>query len=169
APLLVPYDPLAPDSGARLARPGPAHWLGTDAFGRDVLSRIVWGARTALSVGFAAALVGATLGAIVGVAGAYFGGLVDLLVERVMDVLLSFPLIILALAVVASLGNGVGTVILAITVPMVPRCARVMRSSALAIRATPSAMPSTRSCGRRRNLRNPGRHCLTPSPEVRYE
>ena len=137
APLLVPYDPLAPDYGAMLARPGPAHWLGTDAFGRDVLSRIVWGARTALSVGFAAALVGATLGAIVGVAGAYFGGLVDLLVERVVDILLSFPLIILALAVVASLGNGVGTVILAITVPMVPRCARVIRSSALAIRRAP--------------------------------
>src|SRR5438132_1115335 len=86
---------------------------------------------------FVADLVGATLGAIVGVAGAYFGGLVDLLVERVVDILLSFPLIILALAVVASLGNGVGTVILAITVPMVPRCARVIRSSALAIRRAP--------------------------------
>jgi peptide/nickel transport system permease protein len=137
APLLAPYDPRVPDYGTMLARPGPAHWLGTDAFGRDVLSRIVWGARTALSVGFAAALGGATLGAVVGVAGAYFGGLVDLLFERVVDILLSFPLIILALAVVASLGNGVGTVILAITVPMVPRCARVIRSSALAIRRAP--------------------------------
>jgi peptide/nickel transport system permease protein len=137
APLVVPYDPLVPDYGAMLARPGPAHWLGTDAFGRDVFSRIVWGARTALTVGLAAALVGATLGAVVGVAGAYFGGLADLLVERVVDVLLSFPLIILALAVVASLGNGIGTVILAITVPMIPRCARVIRSSALAIRRTP--------------------------------
>jgi peptide/nickel transport system permease protein len=134
APLLAPHDPLAPDYGAMLARPDAAHWLGTDAFGRDVLSRIIYGSRTALTVGLVAALVGATLGAVIGVASAYFGGAVDLLVERVMDVFLSFPLIILALAVVAVLGHGVGNVVLAITVPMIPRCARVIRSSALAIR-----------------------------------
>ncbi len=134
APLLAPYDPLVPDYAAMLTRPGSAHWLGTDAFGRDVLSRLVYGSRTALAVGLVCAIVGATLGAVVGVASAYFGGRVDLLVERVMDVFLSFPLIILALAVVAVLGNGVGNVIVAITVPMVPRCARVIRSSALAIR-----------------------------------
>ena len=81
--------------------------------------------------------MGATLGAIIGVTSAYFGGTADLLIERLMDVFLSFPLIILALAVVAVLGNGVGNVVLAITVPMVPRCARVIRSSALAIRRTP--------------------------------
>ncbi len=134
ASAVAPYDPLAPDYGARLAPPSTAHWLGTDAFGRDVLSRIIYGARTALTVGFVSALVGATLGALIGVATAYVGGTVDLLVERVMDVLLSFPLIIMALAVVVTLGNGVGNVILAITVPMVPRCARVIRASALAIR-----------------------------------
>jgi len=137
APALAPYDPLAPDYGAMIARPDAAHWLGTDAFGRDVLSRIIWGSRTALTIGLACALVGATLGAVVGITAAYFGGLVDLLVERVMDVLLSFPLIILALAVVSVLGNGVGNVILAITVPMVPRCSRVIRSSGLAIRRAP--------------------------------
>jgi peptide/nickel transport system permease protein len=134
AGLLAPYDPLATDYGAMVARPGLAHWFGTDAFGRDVLSRIIWGSRTALTVGFSCALVGATVGAIVGVASAYFGGVIDLLVDRVLDVFLSFPLIILALAVVAVLGNGIGTVILAITVPMVPRCARVIRSSGLALR-----------------------------------
>jgi peptide/nickel transport system permease protein len=137
APAVAPYDPLAPDYGAMLARPGAAHWLGTDAFGRDVLSRVMYGSRTALAVGLASALVGATLGALVGVASAYFGGTVDLVVERVMDVFLSFPLIIMALAVVATLGNGVGNVALAITVPMVPRCARVIRSSAHAIRRMP--------------------------------
>jgi peptide/nickel transport system permease protein len=137
APLIAPYDPLAPDYGAMLERPDAAHWLGTDAFGRDVLARILYGSRTALAVGFVSAIVGATLGAVIGVATAYFGGTVDLLVERVMDVFLSFPLIVLALAVVTVLGNGVGNVILAITVPMVPRCARVIRSSALAIRRAP--------------------------------
>ncbi len=134
APLIAPYDPLATDYGAMISRPSAAHWLGTDAFGRDVLSRIIYGSRTALTVGLVSAIVGATLGALVGVASAYFGGRVDLLVERLMDILLSFPLIILALAVVAILGNGVWNMVLAITVPMVPRCARVIRSSALAIR-----------------------------------
>ncbi len=136
APVVAPYDPLATDYSAMLAAPSSAHWLGTDAFGRDVLSRIIYGARTALTVGIVSALLGATLGAIVGVGSAYFGGWVDLLGERVVDVLLSFPLVIMALAVVATLGNGVWNVVLAITIPMAPRCARVIRSSALAIRRT---------------------------------
>jgi peptide/nickel transport system permease protein len=136
APIVAPDDPLATDYGAMLAPPSMAHWLGTDAFGRDVLSRVIYGARTALTVGIVSALLGATLGAIIGVATAYLGGWVDLLVERVVDILLSFPLIIMALAVVATLGNGVENVVLAITIPMVPRCARVIRSSALAIRRT---------------------------------
>jgi len=137
ATLIAPYDPLATDYSAIMTPPGTTHWLGTDAYGRDVLSRIIYGSRTALTVGFVCAIVGATLGAIIGVTSAYFGGTADLLIERLMDVFLSFPLIILALAVVAVLGNGVGNVVLAITVPMVPRCARVIRSSALAIRRTP--------------------------------
>lgn len=137
ANVLAQYDPLATDYGAMLARPGAAHWLGTDAFGRDVLSRIIYGSRTAMLVGFACAFFGATLGAVIGVTSAYFGGKVDLLVQRVMDVFLSFPLIILALAVVSILGPGVTNVILAITVPMIPRAALVARSSALAIREMP--------------------------------
>lgn len=137
AALLAPYDPLATDYAAMLAPPSAQHWLGTDAFGRDVLSRIVYGSRTALLVGFGASVLGATLGAVVGVASAYFGGRVDLLVQRIMDIFLSFPLIILALAVVAILGTGVLNVTMAIMVPMIPRCALVVRSSALAIREMP--------------------------------
>ncbi len=137
APLLAPYDPLATDYGGMLAPPGAQHWLGTDAFGRDVLSRIIFGSRTALLVGFGASIVGACVGAVVGVGSAYFGGRVDLLVQRVMDVFLSFPLIILALAVVVILGTGVANVILAIMIPMIPRCALVVRSSALSIREMP--------------------------------
>jgi peptide/nickel transport system permease protein len=134
---LAPYDPLAVDFGAMLAAPSTAHWLGTDAFGRDVLSRLIHGSRTALLVGFGSAVVGATLGAVIGVGSAYFGGRLDLLLQRFMDIFLSFPLIVLALALVAVLGNSIPNVILAITVPMIPRAALVIRSSALAIREMP--------------------------------
>ena len=137
ANVLAPYDPVAVDFGAMLSRPGPAHWLGTDAFGRDVLSRLIFGSRTALLVGFGAAVVGATLGAVLGVGSAYFGGRVDLYLQRLMDIFLSFPLIILALALVAILGNSIPNVIMAITIPMIPRAALVIRSSALTIREMP--------------------------------
>jgi len=137
APVLATHNPLANDYGAMLAPPGTAHWLGTDAHGRDVFSRIIYGSRTALLVGFGASVLGATLGAVIGVASAYFGGRTDLLTQRVMDIFLSLPLIILALAVVIILGTGTLNVIVAITVPMIPRSALVARSSALAIREMP--------------------------------
>ena len=137
ANVLSPYDPVAVDFGAMLAKPNAAHWLGTDAFGRDVLSRLIFGSRTALLVGFGAAVVGATLGAVLGVGSAYFGGRVDLYLQRLMDIFLSFPLIILALALVAILGNSIPNVIMAITIPMIPRAALVIRSSALTIREMP--------------------------------
>jgi len=137
AQLLAPYDALATDYGAMLAAPSAQHWLGTDAYGRDVLSRVIFGSQTALIVGVSASFMGATLGALIGVASAYFGGRVDMIVQRLMDVVISFPIIILALAVVAILGTGVQNVILAIAIPMIPRCARVVRSSALAVREMP--------------------------------
>jgi len=137
APLIARYDPVVNDFGAMLAPPSRAHWLGTDAFGRDVLSRLIYGSRTALLVGFGASVLAATLGAVLGVASAYFAGRVDLYLQRVMDVFLSFPLIILALALVAILGNSIPNLILAIMVPMIPRSALVIRSSALAIREMP--------------------------------
>jgi len=134
---IAPYNPVENDYAAMLSPPNAAHWLGTDAFGRDVLTRIIYGSRTALMVGLGASLIGATLGSLIGVASAFFGGRVDLVVQRVMDVFFAFPVIILALAVVAILGTGAGNVILAIATPMVPRCARVVRSSALAVREMP--------------------------------
>lgn len=139
---VAPYDPLTVNYEAMLAAPSWQHWLGTDAFGRDLLSRIIYGARTALVVGFLSSLVGSTLGAIIGVVSAYFGGRIDMVIQRIMDVLLSFPIIVLALAVVAVLGKfvvwGVDiNLIVAISIPMVPKVARVVRSSALAIREMP--------------------------------
>jgi len=137
APVIAPYDPVAVDFAAMLSAPSAKHWLGTDAFGRDVLSRLIFGSQTALLVGFGSALFGATAGAILGVGSAYFGGKLDLYLQRFMDIFLSFPLIILALAIVAILGNTLPNVIMAITIPMIPRCALVIRSSALAIREMP--------------------------------
>ena len=137
APWIAPFDPVEPDYERMMMPPDAQHWFGVDDFGRDVLSRIVYGARTAMAIGLIASFFGATGGLFIGVASAYFGGRTDMIVQRVLDVFLSFPLIILALAIVTIGGSGVGPVIVAITVPMIPRCARVVRSSALAIREVP--------------------------------
>jgi peptide/nickel transport system permease protein len=137
-----PYDPLTVNYGAMLGPPSAEHWLGTDSFGRDVLSRVIYGARTALAIGFIASFLGSTGGAVIGVVSAYFGGKTDLIIQGIMDVLLSFPIIVLAITVVAVLGNNVVlgidmNLIIAIAVPMLPRVERVVRSSALAIRELP--------------------------------
>jgi peptide/nickel transport system permease protein len=137
AELLAPYSPTANDFSAMMEAPSWAHPLGTDQFGRDLLSRIIFGARTAMIVGLSSALVGGTAGLVLGVGSAYFGGKTDLILQRVSDVLMAFPLIIMALAVVAIFGTGVQNVIVAITIPLIPRCARVVRSSALSIREVP--------------------------------
>jgi peptide/nickel transport system permease protein len=137
APEIAPYDPIQNHYDTMEVAPNAQFWLGTDQFGRDLLSRIIWGARTALFIGFSSALIGSIAGLVLGVTSAYFGGWFDLLFQRVMDVFLAFPLIIMALAVVAIFGTGAENVIIAITIPFVPRCARVVRASALAIREIP--------------------------------
>jgi peptide/nickel transport system permease protein len=142
APLMTPYDPLTVDYQAMLAVPSWQHWMGTDSFGRDVLARIIYGARTALAVGFLASFAGCTSGAVIGVISAYFGGKIDLVIQGVMDVLLSFPIIVLALTVAAMLGQRIVVgidvnLIIAISIPMLPRVERVVRASALAIRELP--------------------------------
>jgi peptide/nickel transport system permease protein len=146
ADLATIHDPTRNNFGAMLEPPTADYWLGTDQYGRDLYARIVYGARTALLVGFVSAFVGATIGLVLGVASAYFGGRFDLLFQRVMDVLMAFPLIILALAVVSIFGTGTFNVILAITIPFIPRCARVVRSSALAVREMPY-IDAARACG----------------------
>jgi peptide/nickel transport system permease protein len=134
AELLAPYDPYHSDYGAQFARPSAEHWFGTDEFGRDVLSRIMYGARIALFVGFVASFTGCTIGALLGVISAYWGGRVDLLLERLMDMLLAFPQLILALAIASILGPAVQNVVIAISIPVIPRVARVVRSAALSVK-----------------------------------
>lgn len=131
---VAPYDPVAADFGAMFTPPGRAHWFGSDAFGRDVLSRIIFGARTALIIGFGASLLGATFGGALGVASAYFGGSVDLVLQRFVDILVSFPIIVLAMAIVSIIGTGTGKLVLAIALSFLPRAELVVRSSALSVR-----------------------------------
>jgi peptide/nickel transport system permease protein len=146
AEVLAPYNPTANDFAAMTEAPSWNHLLGTDQFGRDLLSRIIFGARTALIVGLSSAFVGGTLGLVLGVGSAYFGGLIDMLMQRVFDVVMAFPLIIMALAIVSIFGTGVHNVIIAITIPLIPRCARVVRSAALVIREVPY-IDAARACG----------------------
>ena len=139
---ISPYDPEAIDFGAMLGAPGREHWFGTDQYGRDVFSRIVYGARTALAVGILSAVVGCTVGALVGAVSGYFGGRIDNWIQRVVDIMLSFPIIVLAMVVVAVLGKqnvgGIDTnLIVAIALPIVPKMARVARASTLSIVAMP--------------------------------
>ena len=148
---VAPYDPTALSFKDLLAPPSGQHLFGTDNFGRDVFSRVLYGARTALLVGFTASVVGCTLGLVLGVVGAYVGGRADLVIQRLMDILISFPLIVIAIAVVAALGTGedkIANVIAAITVPIIPRVSRVVRSSALTVVQMPY-IEATRSVGTR--------------------
>ena len=137
ADIVTAFDPELNSFENMLTPPGDPYYLGTDQFGRDVLTRIIYGSRTALFVGLTAAFFGSVIGLVLGVASAYFGGRFDLILQRVMDVFMAFPLIIMALAIVATLGPGTENVIIAITIPFIPQCARVVRSNALAIREIP--------------------------------
>ncbi|HEY7140927.1 MAG TPA: ABC transporter permease [Methylomirabilota bacterium] len=134
ADLLATQDPIATEAASTLAPPGPVHWLGTDHLGRDIYSRIVHGARISLIVGVTSTLIGSVLGGIIGLLSGYAGGKTDLLTQRFLDILQGLPLLVLALVMSASLGPSVQNVIVAISIPIIPRAARIVRSSVLSIR-----------------------------------
>jgi peptide/nickel transport system permease protein len=134
ANVLQTHDPIATNAAATLAPPSAAHWLGTDHLGRDIYSRILHGARVSLLVGLGSTLVASLLGGIIGLLSGYVGGKTDLVVQRVMDILQGLPLLVLALVMAAALGPSIPNVILAISIPIMPRAARVIRSSVLSIR-----------------------------------
>ncbi|PZP42363.1 MAG: glutathione ABC transporter permease [Azospirillum brasilense] len=136
APWIAPYDPAEPDYNNILAGPSALHWAGTDAYGRDIFSRIIWGAQISLSVGFLSVMLGGVLGVALGLVSGFFGGWADSLIMRLCDVMLAFPGILLAIAVVALLGPGVANVIYAVAVFSIPIYARVVRGSTLALKQT---------------------------------
>src|SRR5262245_13053054 len=131
---LSTYDPIATDAAHTLPPPSRDHWLGSDHLGRDIYSRIVHGARVSLVVGSLSTLLGAVLGGIIGLLSAYFGGKVDLISQRLLDILQGLPLLVLALVMSAALGPSVENVIIAISIPIIPRAARIIRASVLSIR-----------------------------------
>jgi peptide/nickel transport system permease protein len=137
APVLAPYDPLAQGVGAPLQAPSRAHWAGTDSFGRDVLSRIIHGARIALVVGVVSVVLAMLVGVTLGLVAGYYGGWLDVIIMRVMDGLFAFPIIILAIAMMAIMGFGVTNVIIAVAVGFIAPFARVTRADVLAVKEEP--------------------------------
>ena len=134
APWVAPYDPDAQDVILKLEPPSWEHLFGTDAFGRDVLARVIWGSRVSLFVGSVATVAGILVGTMVGIVSGYYGGLVDKLVTAATDILLSFPQLIMGLILVAVLGPTLFNLILAIAVTAVPAFIRVARGSTLAMK-----------------------------------
>lgn len=134
---ISPYDPTATNARASLAAPGAAHLLGADFMGRDLLSRIIGGAQISLAVGIGSTVLGLAVGIPIGLASGYFGGWIDLTVQRFIDMMQALPLLVTALVMAASLGPSLQNTIIAIAVPLVPNIARVVRSNTLALKEMP--------------------------------
>jgi peptide/nickel transport system permease protein len=137
ADLIGRYSTLTVDSAHALLRPGWQHWMGTDSFGRDVWARIVHGARISLAVGIGSTALGSSIGVIVGLTSGYLSGWVDLVFQRITDVLQALPLLVLALVMTAALGPSLPNVIIAIAIPLIPIVSRVIRANTLALREQP--------------------------------
>jgi peptide/nickel transport system permease protein len=146
APLFAPYEPLKADFRHMTKSPDALHWFGTDQIGRDTLSRVIYGGRYSLTVAFAAVLFGTTIGAIWGLASGYLGGRFDIISQRLIEFLQSFPDLILAMAIAMALGGGLGTVIVAIAITRIPFGGRVIRSVVLSLKEM-SYVESARSLG----------------------
>lgn len=134
ANIVAPFDPLATNARASLAPPGGAYLIGADMMGRDVLSRMIHGARISLAVALGATCIGSGVGAMLGLASGYLGGWFDLIVQRVAEVMQSLPLLVMALVITASLGPSLTNTIVAIAIPLIPNVARVIRANVLSLR-----------------------------------
>jgi len=135
APFVAPYDPIKVNVTDSLIPPGSAHWLGTDDLGRDVLSRVMWGARVSLSVGVISVSIGLLVGTSLGLAAGYLGGKFDLFIMRGIDALLAFPALILAIAITSALGPQIQNAMIAIGIVAIPAYARLTRGQVLAVRS----------------------------------
>jgi peptide/nickel transport system permease protein len=135
APVVAPFDPIKVNVLDALQPPGPSHWLGTDDLGRDVLSRVIWGSRISLSVGVISVSIGFLVGVTLGLGAGYLGGMFDLLVMRVIDALLAFPALVLAIAITAALGPQIQNAMIAIGIVAIPAYTRLTRGQVLSVRA----------------------------------
>ncbi len=134
APVVAPYDPLETDFSAARQAPDWSHFMGTDEIGRDVLSRVIWGARMSLPVGIIPVAIAAVVGTILGLVAGYFGGLIDSVIMRLIDVMMAFPGILLAVAIIAVLGPGLTNLMIAVGTFSVPLYTRLIRGSTLTVR-----------------------------------
>ncbi len=134
APVIAPFNPIQISLGDRLLAPGGAHWFGTDELGRDILTRVMYGARISLWIGVVVVVIAGGLGAVIGAVSGYLGRRVDDVIMRVMDVVLSFPPLVLAMALAAALGPSLNNAILAVAFVMIPKFARMVRGEALAVK-----------------------------------
>jgi peptide/nickel transport system permease protein len=158
APLIAPYDPYQPGVAPSLAKPSTEHWLGADLLGRDTLSRLIYGTRTAIQVGFISVAVGSIIGILLGVLAGYTGGLTNAFIMRAMDALLCFPMIILALVIAALLGSGISNVIIALSIATIPGYARITCGLTLSLKENDYIL-AQRSLGAK-NWRTMLRHIL---------
>jgi ABC-type dipeptide/oligopeptide/nickel transport system permease subunit len=158
APILAPYEPLKSDFRAMSKPPNERHYFGTDQIGRDVLSRVIYGSRASLTIALGAVLFGTTLGALWGLASGYFGGRFDIISQRVIEFLQSFPDLILAMAIAMALGAGFGTVIVAIAITRIPFGGRVIRAVVMSLKEL-SYVEAARGLGAS-HLRIMARHIL---------
>jgi peptide/nickel transport system permease protein len=164
APLIAPYSPYSPDLANHLAKPSAQHWLGTDSLGRDTLSRVIFGTRTSLIIGLVAIGIAATVGMTLGLIAGYYGGWVYSVIMRLVDAIMAFPMILLALVIAALLGGGLGNVIIALGFSMMPSYARLMSSMVMSIKETDYVM-AERSLGAKNSrimLRHIAPNCLPP-------
>ena len=137
ADVIAGYDPTTTNAKISLVRPGAAHWLGADFMGRDMFSRIIYGARISLAVGIGSVTLGCLFGVTLGLLSGYMGGWIDLIVQRLIDCMQSVPLLVMALMMAASLGPSLTNTIIAIAIPTIPNVARIIRSNTLALREMP--------------------------------
>ena len=158
APQLAPYDPYKPYVGPSLAQPSTEHWLGTDKLGRDTLSRLIYGSRTAIEVGFISVGVGSIIGIFLGLLAGYTGGATYAVIMRAMDALMCFPMLILALVIAAVLGSGISNVIIALSIATIPGYGRVTCGLVLSLKENDYIM-AQRSLGAGR-MRIMMRHLL---------
>jgi peptide/nickel transport system permease protein len=134
APMLAPYDPYKPGAGPSLSGPTAEHWLGCDLLGRDTLSRLIYGTRTALEVGFISVIIGSIIGITLGLVAGYIKGIISAIIMRIMDAMMCFPMLILSLVIAALLGNGIINVIIALSVSTIPMYARVVYGLTLSLK-----------------------------------
>jgi peptide/nickel transport system permease protein len=143
APLIAPYDPIIQNTSVRLQGPSAEHWMGTDDFGRDLFSRVIYGARTSVVTGVVATGTGLLIGTFLGLAGGFYGGRVDRAVSALSDIMLSFPYILLAILIVAIIGPGLVNVMLAVGISRVPIFTRLVRSAVLGVKTNEYVVAAT--------------------------